>query len=124
MARHMPSTALLPRAQLRSAPGPRWFALYGLRSSNSCGEAQPRGSGNDFHADLFVGTGFARVLHRKHRIERCDRDRELREVGLAGGEALKLDAGPHQDAGPALGAVLTEELDHLEGEPGDDRDAQ
>ena len=36
----------------------------------------------------------------------ADRDRELVEVGLAGGEVLEHQAGPHQCADPALAAVL------------------
>src|SRR5680860_270666 len=54
--------------------------------------------GHNLHADLLLRAGLARVLDGKHRIERGDRDRQLREVGLARGQALELDAGPHQDA--------------------------
>ena len=63
-----------------------------------------------------------RVLNREHRLEGGDRDRELGQVGLPGGEALELHARPHQHPGPRLGAVAAEPLDQLEGEPSHQRD--
>src|SRR3954452_17338703 len=124
MARHTSPTFSSPQSPVAVCPRTRWLLPYGWRSTKL---ARPRASRylrDDFHADLFVRAGLERVLDRKHRIERGDGDGELRQVGLAGGQPLELDAGPHQDAGPALGAVLAEQLDHLEGEPRDDRDAQ
>src|SRR5829696_2292389 len=72
---------------------------------------------HDFHADHVLLGGGPRVLHREHRLQRRDGDRELRQVGLPRGETLELDAGPHQDARPALGAVLAEPLDELKASP-------
>ena len=46
------------------------------------------------------------VLDREHGLERGDRDRELLAVGLARGQVLEHQAGPHQRPDPALAAVL------------------
>ena len=55
------------------------------------------------------------------RLERGDRHRELVEVGLAGGQALELQAGVHDGLDPAPAAVAPGPLDHLERQSGDQR---
>src|SRR4051812_46565264 len=78
---------------------------------------------DDLHADAVVLAGVARALDGEDRLQRGDRDGELREVGLAGREELELEPGQHDSAHPALGAVAPEPLDDLERQAGDERDA-
>src|SRR6478672_10625178 len=79
---------------------------------------------DDLDADQIFGRLFARRLVSEDGLEGGDRDRELLEIGLAGGELLQLHAGPHEDLHPAPAAVLAGELDDLERDPGDERHAE
>ena len=62
------------------------------------------------------------ILDGQDRLHRGDRHGQLREVGLARGQPLELDAGPHERAGPGLGPVAAEPLDHLERQARHQRD--
>ena len=76
-------------------------------------------SGGDFDAEERVPGR----LVLEHGLHRGDRDGELGEVGLAGGEQLELEPGLHEDLHPAPAAVLAGELDELERDAGDQRHA-
>src|SRR5947209_3981011 len=95
-----------------------WFTSWSSMTS----EASAR-SGDDFHANPVLVGRFGRVLHFQDRVQRRDRHRELAQVGLARRELLELHARPHRDLRPPLVALAAEELDDLEGEAGDERDA-
>src|SRR3954452_13823641 len=73
-------------------------------------------SGDDLEAHKVLGAGLAGALDLEHGVHGGDRDGELREIGLARGQALQLHARPHQQLRPAMAAVLAEQLDDLEGE--------
>src|SRR3954447_18380189 len=81
-------------------------------------------SGDDFDADHLVGGVRAGLLDGEHGLHRRDRDRELRELGLARGELLQHQPGPHHGPDPRLAAVAPGELDDLERDARDERDAE
>jgi len=58
---------------------------------------------------------YAEVGRGWHRLERRDRHGELIEVGLARGQTLKLEPGPHERPCPRLVALAPEQLEDLEG---------
>ena len=58
------------------------------------------------------------------RLHRGDRHRELVEVGLARRQPLELQARATSRPWPSAGAVLAGELDQLERDAGDHRDAE
>src|SRR4051794_18232348 len=76
-------------------------------------------SGDDLEAHEVLGAGLAGALDLEHGVHGGDRDGELREVRLTRRQALELHAGPHEHLGPAVPAVLAEELDDLEGQARD-----
>src|SRR2546421_3489784 len=78
--------------------------------------------GDDLHADSLLVRRLVGVFDREDRLERDDRNLELREIRLARGELLELHSGRHEDLRPSLVALLAEQLDELEREPGDQRD--
>src|SRR5688500_1619518 len=95
-----------------------------MRASATAGTASARSSAalsSHFETGELLFREVVEVLDGEHGLEGRDRDRELREVGLAGRQPLELDARPHEDLRPALVAVLAEPLDQLEREPGDER---
>src|SRR4051794_3066988 len=106
-SRTLPS---MPRTTARAPPMPERSAA---RSSAKASLPRRRGRlglspelRHDFDADEVLGGVLARGLDGEDGVHRGDRDGELVEVGLAGGELLELEAGPHDRADPALAAVV------------------
>src|SRR4051812_27823074 len=62
-------------------------------------------SRDHLHPEAVLLAGCGGVFNRKHGFERGDRNRELVQRGVSGGQLLELEARPDQGANPALCAV-------------------
>src|SRR5688500_20299737 len=98
-----------------------------MRASATAGTASARTSAalsSHFETGELLFREVVEVLDGEHGLEGRDRDRELREVGLAGRKPLELDARPHEDLRAELVAVLVEPVGYLLSERGDGRQSE